>query len=179
MFKKLVLVSAVVMLSACSTIGDKRVEGPESVTAEFLGGEVKVTFTKDGQFESLQANGAARVTSNLPTAIEEAFILANLRAKQKVVEFMKNEVEGNKLANTVFDSLQKGSSVNGLPNAEVNSKISYEVQENIKSKSKAILQGVSVESKKFDTATNTVLVTVRTSSKEIDAARKVRALMGN
>jgi hypothetical protein len=62
---------------------------------------------------------------------------------------------------------------------EVNSKIAYEVQQNIKSKSKAILQGVYVESKSYDTATNTVRVVVRTGTKDISAAKQVRALMGN
>jgi hypothetical protein len=178
MIKKLAVVSAVVLLSACSSF-DKRVEGPESVTAEFMGGDIKVTFNKEGQFEMLQSAGTARVTSTLPSAQEEAFIVANMRAKQKIVEFMKNELEGEKFANTASDSLQEGQSINGQTNNEVNSKIAYQVQENIKSKSKAILQGVYVESKKFDTTTNTVRVVVRTGTKDINAAKQVRALMGN
>ena len=179
MLKRLAVVSAVVLLSACSSMGDKRVEGPESVTAEFMGGDIKVTFNKDGQFESLQAAGTARLTSTLPSAQEEAFIVANMRAKQKLVEFMKNELEGEKFTNTVYNSLQEGQSINGQANNEVNSKIAGEVQESIKSKSKAILQGVYVENKKFDTATNTVRVVVRTGAKDISAAKQVRALMGN
>ena len=178
MLKRLAVVSAVVLLSACSSM-DKRVEGPESVTAEFMGGDIKVTFNKDGQFESLQAAGTARLTSTLPSAQEEAFIVANMRAKQKLVEFMKNELEGEKFTKTVYNSLQEGQSINGQANNEVNSKIAGEVQENIKSKSKAILQGVYVENKKFDTATNTVRVVVRTGAKDISAAKQVRALMGN
>ncbi len=179
MLKQFAVVSAVVLLSACSSLGDKRVEGPESVTAEFMGGDIKVTFNKDGQFELLQAAGTARVTSTLPSAQEEAFIVANMRAKQKIVEFMKNELEGEKFVNNATESLQEGQSINGQANNEVNSKIAYQVQENIKSKSKAILQGVYVESKKFDTATNTVRVVVRTGTKDISAAKQVRALMGN
>jgi hypothetical protein len=179
MFKKLALVSAVVMLSACSTVPQQKVEGTESVTAEFMGGDLKVTFNKDGQFELMQSAGTARVTSSLPSAQEEAFIVANMRAKQKIVEFMKNELEGDKFANTASDSLQQGQSINGQATNEVNSKIAYQVQENIKSKSKAILQGVYVESKKFDTATNTVRVVVRTGVKDIGAAKQVRSMMGN
>lgn len=179
MFKKIAIVSTIVLLSACSTMDDKRVEGPESVTAEFMGGDIKVTFNKDGQFEIMQAAGTARVTSTLPSAQEEAFIIANMRAKQKIVEFMKNELEGDKFANTASDSLQEGKSNNGQANNEVNSKIAYQVQENIKSKSKAILQGVYVESKKFDSSTNTVRVVVRTGAKDINVAKQVRSLMGN
>jgi len=181
MYKRLAIVSAVVMLSACSSMPftDKRVQAEDSVTAEFMGGDLKITYTKEGRFESMTAAGTARVTSTLPSATEEAFIVANLRAKQKVVEFMKNELEGDKFTKTVYNSLQEGQAINNQANNEVNSKIAGDVQENIKSKTKAILQGVYVESKKFDTATNTVRVVVKTGTKDIQTAKEVRMLMGN
>lgn len=179
MFKKIAIVSTIVLLSACSTVPQKKVEGPESITADFMGGDVKVTFNKDGEFEIMQAAGTARVSSKLPSAREEAFIIANMRAKQKIVEFMKNELEGNKFANTATESLQQGQSFTGQENTEVNSKIAYQVQENIKSKSKAILQGVYVESKSFDTEENIVRVVVRTSAKDINVAKQIRSMMGN
>ena len=179
MLRKIAVVSTVVLLSACSTVPDKKVEGPDSVTAEFMGGDLKVTFNKDGQFETIQSAGTARVTSALPSATEEAFQIASLRAKQQIVEFMKNELEGDKFANRASDSIQQSLSMNGQANAEVNSKIAYQVQENIKSKSKAILQGVYVESKKFDTSTNTVRVVVRSGSKDIAVAKQIRSMMGN
>ena len=149
MLKKFALVSTVVLLSACSTLTSK-VDGPDSVVAEFMGGDIKVTFNKDGQFESIQSAGTARVTSTLPSATEDAFIVASLRAKQQIAEFMKEEVEGDRFTNTLTDNIQNGSDINGQIINEVNSKIAKQVQENIKSKSKAILQGVYVESKKFD-----------------------------
>jgi len=178
MFKKLAVVSTVVLLSACSTMTSK-VDGPESVTAEFMGGDIKVTFNKDGQFESLQSAGTARVTSTLPSATEDAFVIATLRAKQQIAEFMKEEVEGDRFTNTLTDNMQKGSDINGQVVNEVNTNIAKQVQENIKSKSKAILQGVYVESKKFDNSTNTVRVTVKTGTNDIAVAKQVRSMMGN
>ena len=178
MFRKLAVVSTVVLLSACSTLTSK-VDGPDSVTAEFMGGDIKVTFNKDGQFESLQSAGTARVTSTLPSATEDAFVIATLRAKQQIAEFMKEEVEGDRFTNTLSDNLQKGSDINGQVVNEVNTNIAKQVQENIKSKSKAILQGVYVESKKFDNSTNTVRVTVKTGTNDIAVAKQVRSMMGN
>jgi hypothetical protein len=178
MFRKLAVVSTVVLLSACSTLTSK-VDGPDSITAEFMGGDIKVTFNKDGQFESLQSAGTARVTSTLPSATEDAFIVATLRAKQQIAEFMKEEVEGDRFTNTLTNNLQKGNDVNGQVINEVNTNIAKQVQENIKSKSKAILQGVYVESKKFDNSTNTVRVTVKTSTKDVAVSKQIRALMGN
>jgi hypothetical protein len=92
---------------------------------------------------------------------------------------MKNELEGEKFVGKASESLQEGQSLGGQANNEINSKIAYQVQENIKSKSKAILQGVYVESKKLDTSTNTVRVVVKTGTKDIAVAKQVRALMGN
>lgn len=178
MFQKIAVVSSIVLLSACSTLTNK-VEGPDSVTAEFMGGDLKVTFNKDGQFQSLQSAGTARVTSTLPSATEDAFVVATLRAKKQIAEFMKEEVEGDRFTNTLTDNLQKGSDVNGQVINEVNTKIAKQVQENIKSKSKAILQGVYVESKKFDTSTNTVRVTVKTGVNDISASKQIRSMMGN
>lgn len=179
MFKKLVIASAVVLLSACSTLDEKRVEKEDSVTAEFMGGEVKITFNKDGQFENITATGSARMTNTLPSGREEAFIIAKLRAQQKLVEFMKNELESERFKKTVYDSLQEGVTTNNQANNDINSKIVANVQEDIRTKQKGILKGVHVESKKFDTATNTVLVTVKTGTKEINTAKQISRMMGN
>jgi len=178
-FKRLILVSALATLTACSTVKNTAVEPSETVKTEFIGGDLILNFTKDGQFEFLTASGTARVTSNLPSAVEEAYVVASLRAKQKVVEFMNNEMEGEKFVDTINDSLQESFASNGQSIVDVNSQIAYKVQENIKSKSKAILQGVSVDQKSFDKSSNTVRVTVRTGVREIATARQVRMLMGN
>jgi len=177
--KKLAVISAVVCLSACSSFGDKRVEKADSVTAEFMGGEIKITYNKDGQFESMTASGSARMTNTLPSGQEEAFLIAKLRAQQKVVEFMKNELESERFKKTVFDSLQEGQTIGGQSNNEINSKIVSNVQEDILTKQKGILKGVYIDSKSFDKDTKTVLVVVKTSVRDIATANQVRALMGN
>jgi hypothetical protein len=178
-FKRLILVSALATLTACSTVENTAFEQTETIKTEFIGGDLILNFTKDGQFEFLTASGTARVTSNLPSAVEEAYVVASLRAKQKVVEFMNNEMEGEKFVDTINDSLQESFASNGQSIVDVNSQIAYKVQENIKSKSKAILQGVSVDQKSFDKSSNTVRVTVRTGVREIATARQIRTLMGN
>ena len=111
MFKKLAVVTAVVLLSACSTFQDKRIEKEDSVTSEFMGGEVKITYTKEGHFESMTSTGSARMTNSLPSGQEEAFIVAKLRAQQKMIEFMKNELESERFKKTVYESLQEGQTI--------------------------------------------------------------------
>jgi hypothetical protein len=181
MLKQLAVVSTVVLLSACSSMpfGDKRVEKNDSVTSQFMGGEIKITYDKEGKFESMIASGSARVTNTLPSGQEEAFIIAKLRAQQKMVEFMKNELESERFKKTIYESLQEGLTKNGQAENEVNSKIAANVQEDIKTKSKGILKGVHIESKSFDTQTQTVLVVVKTGVKEVATANQIRSLMGN
>ena len=180
MLKRLLIVAGIVSLTACSSVSLKNpVEGSDSVTSEFMGGEIKITYDKNGNFETIQASGAARVTSTLPTAREEAFIVAKMRAQQKMVEFMKNELESEHAKKTIYDSLQEGQNTGGQDNNEVNSKIARNLTEEIRTKQKAILKGVHIESKKFDTSTNTVLVVVKTGTKEIATAKTVYTLMGN
>lgn len=179
MLKQLLAAAIVVSLVGCSSFGGKKIEENDSVTSEFMGGEIKITYDKDGKFESLQASGSARMTSSLPSAREDAFIVAKMRAQQKVVEFMKNELESEHFKKTVYDSLQEGQNTGGQDSNEVNAKITRNLQEDIKTKSRAILKGVHIESKKFDTSTNTVLVVVKTGTKEIATAKTVYTLMGN
>ena len=179
MFKKVMLAALVVSLVGCSSFGNKQVADNDSVTSEFMGGEIKITYDKNGQFESMQASGASRVTSTLPSAREDAFIVAKMRAQQKIVEFMKNELESEHTKKTIYDSLQEGQNSGGQDANEVNSKIARNLTEDIKTKSRAILKGVHIESKKFDTSTNTVLVVVKTGTKEIATAKSVYTMMGN
>ena len=106
-------------------------------------------------------------------------MLFRSRAQQKLVEFMKNELESEHFKKTVYDSLQEGQNTGGQDSNEVNAKIARNLTEDIKTKSRAILKGVHIESKKFDTSTNTVLVVVKTGTKEIATAKTVYTLMGN
>ena len=174
--KKFVIALFAVALSACSTFSEKRVEDERSITAEFMGGDIVVTYTKDGKFESITSAGTARMTSTLPSATEEAFIIAQLRARKNLAEFMRTDLESDKFVRTVYNSLQDGD--NSTLN-RVNSKIASEVQENIKQRTAAILQGTFIDSKKFDNATRTVRVVVKTGTKDVNAAKTLKSLMGN
>jgi hypothetical protein len=127
----------------------------------------------------MTASGSARMTNTLPSGREEAFIIAKLRAQQKMVEFMKNELDSERFKKTVYESLQEGQTIGNQSNNEVNSKIVANVQEDIKTKSRGILKGVHIESKSFNTETQTVLVVVKTGVKEITTANQIRSLMGN
>jgi hypothetical protein len=177
--KKLFVMFCAVALTACSSLPEKRVQDEKSITAEFMGGDIVVTYTKDGAFESITSAGTARMTSTLPSATEEAFIVASLRARKQLAEFMRTDLESDKFVRTVYNSLQEGETVDSSAINKVNSKIASEVQENVKQRTAAILQGTYVDSKKFDNATRTVRVVIKTGAKDVAAAKSLKSLMGN
>jgi hypothetical protein len=178
MYKVISVLFLAASMAACSSIKSKSESG-ETVQLPFMDGEVVVTFTKDGQFERLTSSASTRVTSNLPTSREEAAIVANLRAKQRIVEFMETEVESERFVTTATNSLQQSQSFGGPEAAELNAEIAQNVQQEIREKSRAILRGVHTQSVVFDDKSKTIRVTVQTGTKEIVTAKQIRAMMGN
>jgi hypothetical protein len=133
-----------------------------------------------GELDSIVSSNSVKLTSTLPYAQDEAYTLATLRAKKQIVQFMREELETEKFANTIFKSLQDAEAEDGKETSKtVKSEIVGELQSSIKQKSSAILQGVFVDEKSYDAKTNTITVVVKTSTKSVDTAKALRKLMGN
>ena len=179
MLKRLIVVTAVMALTACSSLGGSKGDGEKPITSEFLGGNIKVTYTMGGEFESISSTNTVKVTSSLPYATDEAFTVATLRARKQIVEFMKLDLESEKFTDAVYNSLQDASEENKAETTQVNSKIASEVKETIKQRASGILQGTYVAEKNYDSGTKTVTVTVKSGTKDITTAKTVRRLMGN
>lgn len=179
MFKKIVIISAVVMLSACSSVPlTKTDEAP--IKTEFMGGSIKVVYKKStGEVELIESMATAKLVSNLPNAVDESFTVATMRARKQIIEFMKTEIESEKFTEAVFDTLQKSDVENKAKNETVNHNISQAVKQSIKQKSAGILKGTYVSEKVYDQSTRTVRVTVRSSEQDVEAAKRVSRMMGN
>lgn len=176
--KRIVILAMAILLTACSTFSSKKDE--RQVKSEFFGGDIKVTYTFGGEFESISSSGTAKVTSNAPDAAEKAFIVATLRARAQMVEFMKADLESEKFKQTVYKSLQEAEEeLKVASSTVVKDTITNELQENIKQKTAAILRGTYVESKEFDKGTSTVKVVVKSSVKDIEVSKQLSRLMGN
>jgi len=175
--KKFLAVLAIMFVTGCSTFSDKKDE--PKVNTDFMGGAIKISYTLMGDFESLTSSGTAKVTSTLPSAVDEAYLIATLQARRQLVEFMKVEVENSSFIKAVAESLQEGVNTNNLPNNKVTSKIASDLQDNIRQKSKAILTGTYVFDRSYDSGTRTVKVVVKTGVKDVKTAQQVYRLMGN
>ena len=64
---KYLLIFLLALSVGCSTT-KKDEESANKVSSTFLGGSIKVSYTKDGQFDFLTSTANAPVTSQLPSA---------------------------------------------------------------------------------------------------------------
>lgn len=175
MRKILIGVVCAIILSACTSVKEKT---DAKVVSEFLGGDIKVTYSKSGEFDSLVSSASVKVISDLSSAKEEAVSVATVRARRQISEFLKTEVASERFVTAVTNSLQESDAVSGVSASTVNSKIAMNVRETIRQKSESLLKGTFVESEKFDANSKVVTVTVKTGMKETGVANTVRKLMG-
>lgn len=174
MKRLLLALFSVTLLFGCSSTPQK--DG--SVSSEFLGGNLKITYTKSGEFESLSSISSVKVTSDLPSAKEEAVSIATVRARRQIAEFLNTEVNSERFVSTVTKTLQDSVTITGDNSTTLNSKIANEVKETIRQRSNALLKGTFVESEVFDPNTKSITVIVRAGSKESGAAQGIRKIMG-
>jgi hypothetical protein len=166
------------LVTGCSTFGKKE---DKVVTSEFSKGDIKISYTLGGDIDSITSTSSARVSSTLPGAVDEAVSVATMRARRQLSEFIKSEIETDRFVNTVTDSLQNSEAFGGESGTSksVKSKIVYDVKESMKQKSSAILRGTYVDSKSYDSDTKTVLVTIRSSPKDVANSKTLKAMMGD
>ena len=183
MKKLMIAVLVAATLTGCSTIKTmtgKTEEKPKPVVSEFLGGNIKVSYTPNGEFESMTSSHTIKLTGGLPYSQDEAYQVAILKARKQIVEFMRVDLESEKFTKTVFNNLQESASEDKKETSNnVSAKIAGELQSSIKQKSSAILKGTYVEDKSFDAASNSITVVVKTSTKDVETAKSLSKLMGN
>ena len=167
----------IVLVAGCSTFSKK---DEQVVDTKFMGGEMKISYTWSGELKAVESTGTGKVVSNSPGSTDEAYLVATLRARQQIAEFMKLDLDSEKFKKSVFDSLQEAETETKQPvSNNVKSKIVTNVQENIRQKSAAILRGTYVSDKVYDSNTKTVKVTVRFTPEDLAMSKKLSRMMGN
>ena len=168
----------VALLAGCSTFGGKKDE--QIVDTKFMGGEMKISYTWSGELKAVESSGTGKVVSNSPGAVDEAYIVATLRARQQLAEFIRLDLDSEKFKRSVFESLQEAENeTRQAVSNNVKSKITTNVQEDIRQKASVILRGTYVSDKVYDSSTRTVKVTVRFTPEDLIMSKKLNRLMGN
>lgn len=176
--------------------------------AEFLetAGTVQLQFSDEGEWLLIKTSGTAPINFNHAQGREDAFLLATMRAKRNLVEFLNNDVKSGKaVENVTKTALKDIVSSNGSENRKRNkdtktddlfgsdtevdnsqysqeernraNKISQSVTETINDNSQGILRGAYIANRSIDRESNMVAVTMMVSKKSINAAALVRTQM--
>ena len=214
---------AVVALFAtgCSSFGNK---APAPVTkienkletkpdikkaeAEFLetAGTVQLQFSEEGEWLLIKTSGTAPINFNHAQGREDAFLLATMRAKRNLVEFLNNDVKSGKAVENITktalkDIVSSNSNENRKRNKDTKTdelfgsdtevdnsqysqeernranKISQSVTETINDNSQGILRGAYIANRSIDRESNMVSVTLMVSKKSINTAALIRTQM--
>ena len=164
------------LVVACTNIAEKEVEKAKAlIKTEFLGGGITVTYDESGNFKSMTSTSTSKVTSKLPSAVDEAFKIATLKARRQIAEFIETEIKSDRFTSSVSDSLQESDTLN----TDNLNTIALKVRENITQKSSQILKGTFVKSEKHDTKKKQVIVVVVTGVDSLGTANKLKKLMSN
>ena len=164
----------VVFLFGCASVSsDSR-----NFTSEFVGGDLKVTYNKKGEFESISSKATAYVTNNLPNSRDQAVTIATLKARRQIAEFLKTEVQSERFLVTVSKSVQETETINQIGDNKESANIAYNVRESIRQRSNAILQGTYLQSENFNPDTKIVTVVVSAGTKENTLMKDVKKAVG-
>lgn len=144
---------------------------------EFLGGGIKIIYDDEGDFLSITSLATSRVTSKLPSAVEEAFKIAALKARRQIAEFISVEVKSKQFTNSISDSLQAAAKNKKNNREELRNSIALKVQENITQKSNQILRGTFVQSEKHDSENDIVKVVVITGVETVGTSNILKKYM--
>ena len=166
------------LVVACTNIAEKEVEKAKAlIKTEFLGGGITVTYDESGNFKSMTSTSTSKVTSKLPSAVDEAFKIATLKARRQIAEFIETEIKSDRFTSSVSDSLQEPDTFDADNKSDNLNTIALKVRENITQKSSQILKGTFVKSEKHDTKKKQVIVVVVTGVDSLGTSNKLKKLM--
>lgn len=223
MNKKLLAIAvagALVLTSGCSTLSDKttvstienKLETVPDIKAqevEFFeaNGKIVLEFDETGaEWLTIESTGTSPINFNHANSREEAFLVASMRARANLVEFLNNSVKTEKFTEHVSKTILNDNVTNGkvddtqpvtqtdifgdetttnevvskVANTEERNratKVAQQVRHTINESSNGILKGAVVNKRNINTDIQMVSVTVKVSKKTINAAHKIRSQM--
>lgn len=167
----------------------------ESVFLE-SSGTLNLVFDTDGNWQKIVAKGSADLSGDSPTARESALMIATMRAKRTVAEFLNNDVKSSKTleriaktyssafsAETADSDPQEDSEASIEPDSgERNTaqekraqRLASKLVEHIRDNSAAIIKGAYVSHRSLEN--ERVIVELTATRESIGAAKLVSRMM--
>lgn len=105
--KALIVTVLALVLTACSSTGDKQAVKADTragaaatrlaeSTVDGTSGTLNLVFDDQGNWTKITAKGTASLGEDTPSARETALMIATMRAKRSVAEFLNNDVKSSK-----------------------------------------------------------------------------------
>jgi len=161
--KRIMLASAILALSACSSPPAQLSTPAQAVTTEQVEslvaaqyGSVQVVSDKKGQWVEISSTGSAAVTQNTAAAQDAALKLALTVARRNISEFMGTNVATNTITTTTNDG----------------DKSSVSSKETVSERSAALLKGMTIDQQLINGDRAVVKVVIRRQN--VNAARNAR-----
>ncbi len=213
--KALIVTILALALAACSSTGSKQANHPDPVIkpdaaasrlaeSAFDGssGTLSLVFDDQGNWVKITSKGTASLSADTPSGRETALMIATMRAKRTVTEFLSNDVKSTKTLTRVARSYARafqseetadpGASTSNLdPDAmddlDIDTKGAHTekarqaqrlatiLTERIQDNSAAILKGAYVSLRAFEG--EQVIVELTTTHQSIAAAHQVSGMM--
>lgn len=211
---------AIIFATGCTTFSEKetvtQIDNPLEAKPEikqqevvFLedNGKITLEFDETGaEWLVIESTATSPVNFNHANSREEAFLVATMRARAGIVEFLNNSVKTEKFVENVSktilnDNVTNGSTDDTVPVTETDifgdqvtenqlvnkvanveernraTKVAQSVKQTINESSNGILKGAVVSKRILNSDVDMVSVTVRASKKSINAAHVIRAQM--
>lgn len=164
-------------------------------------GTLQIQFSEEGEWLVIKTVGTAPINFNHAQGREDAFMLATMRAKRNLIEFMSNDVKSSKTAeniaktslrdivtnsnsemkNRAVDPDSEDAGVSGDMASDEQrrraNRIAQSVTESMSDNSQAILRGAFVAKREVSRENNMVAVTIQVSKKSINASANLRTMM--
>jgi hypothetical protein len=207
--KTLIAAMCVLALAGCASTDSKQQDASSSAdksgiesrrlaeTAfEEAGGTLKLVFDAQGNWVRITTTGTAAMTDDSLNGRESAMMIATMRAKRTVAEFLSNEVRSSKTMTRIarsyartyqtFDSAKPVESLGADVKASMSlpadtekdrhaQQLASTLTEQIRDNSSAILKGVYVSQRSFEG--ERVIVELTASLESIKASRQVSRMM--
>lgn len=170
-------------------------------------GALTLEFDDEGNWLKIKTSGTSPLEFNHANAKEQAFTVAQMRAKRNLIEFLNNDVKSQKSVTNVSEVFLKDivkdqnatktkpkkestedsdvlesnneTSQDSMENRKRANKVAMTVREQINDNAAGILKGVYVSNRSVDRESNQVSVELTVTRKTINVASQLRGLMGS
>ncbi len=205
--KRLTILITVLSLLGCAT--GNRLPHPDSpaktdeasspqTESVFLetSGTLHLVFDADGNWQKIVASGSADLSGDSPTARESALMIATMRAKRTVAEFMNNDVKSSKTLDRIAKtyssafntetadsdqqedseaSIEPDSGERNTAQEKRAQRLASKLVEHIRDNSAAIIKGAYVSHRSLEN--ERVIVELTATRESIGAAKLVSRMM--